>query len=72
MVDWSRNDGVMGGMWRERGKGESVSISHPIAVTNISPHRMYEMNLLGNICFSDIILTDTFASYSTLSVHRMC
>jgi hypothetical protein len=51
VVDRSRNDGVMGGMWRKRGKGESVSISHPTNVANISPHRMYEIYMLGNTCF---------------------
>jgi hypothetical protein len=28
-----------------------VSISHPSDVANISPHRMYEMYMLGNVCF---------------------
>ncbi len=36
---------------KKRRKGEVVSISHPANVANISPHRMYEMYLLGNICF---------------------
>ncbi len=48
VVDWSRNDVGMGGMWRN---GESVSICHQMNVTNISPHRLYEMYMLGNICF---------------------
>jgi hypothetical protein len=52
VVDRSRNDGVMGGMWRKRGKGESISISCPTDVTNISPHRKYEKYMLENICFS--------------------
>ena len=37
-------------MEKKRRKGESVSISHPIDVVNISPHRMYEMYMLENIC----------------------
>ncbi len=36
---------------KKRRKGESVSISNPTDVANISPHRMYEMYMLGNICF---------------------
>jgi hypothetical protein len=51
-VDRSRNDGGMGRDGeKKRRKGESVSISHPTDVANISPHRMYEMYMLGNICF---------------------
>jgi hypothetical protein len=36
---------------KKRRKGESVLISHQTDVANISPHRMYEMYMLGNICF---------------------
>jgi hypothetical protein len=36
---------------KKRRKGEIVSISHPTDVANISPHRMYEMYMLENICF---------------------
>jgi hypothetical protein len=36
---------------KKRSLGESVSISHPTDVANISSHRMYEMYMLGNICF---------------------
>jgi hypothetical protein len=71
---------LIGAEWRDgrdvekkRRKGESVSISHQIDSTNISPHRMYEMYMLGKyLLFPDIILTDTFASCCLLWVHRMC
>jgi hypothetical protein len=50
VVDRSRNDGVMGGMWsKEEKRRKSVNFSTDAA--NISPHRMYEMYMLGNICF---------------------
>ncbi len=49
---------LIGAEWRDgrdvekkRRKGESVSISHQTDVTNISPHRMYEMYKFENICF---------------------
>jgi hypothetical protein len=58
---------------KEEKKGESVSISDSTDVTNISPHRMYEMYMFGKyLLFSDIILTDTFALGCSLWVHRMC
>jgi hypothetical protein len=31
---------------KKRRKEESVSISNPVDVANISPHRMYEMHVL--------------------------
>jgi hypothetical protein len=74
VVDRSRNDGGMGGMRRKRGEKEKVcQFLTQMDGTKISPHRMYEMYMLGNICFfSDIIWTDTFASWCLFWVHSMC
>ncbi len=46
-------------MEEKRRKGESVSISNPTDVANISPHRMYEMYKLGNICFFPTLFWQT-------------
>jgi hypothetical protein len=71
MVDLSRNDGVMEVMWRKRGEMEKVcEILTQTDVTNISPHRMYEIYLF--FLKTEIILTDTFALCCLLWAQKMC
>jgi hypothetical protein len=41
---------LIGALWKKR-KGEACEFLIQTDVTNISPHRMYEMNLLENIFF---------------------
>ena len=55
--------------WEEK-RRKCVDFS-PKGCDNNSSHRMYEMILWGDICFSKITSTDTFALLCLLGVHRM-